>query len=128
MTRAEKMLYHQIHPLKLATDYASGLGSCVLVWQHRLGTAMLLAFLPAIAASLLLMAFVNLEPYNASALGRYVRSNMTRAVEAQRMTGQIVIWVGAWLREPLVMGLGFAVIMLAWLSGVGRPRVESTLT
>jgi len=120
MTRTEKLLYHQIHPLKLLTDISSCLGSCVLVWQHQLVAAMLLAFLPAIVASVLIVALVDLEAYKASGYGNYVRLYMTRAVEAQRMTGQIVMWAGAWHHAPLVMVLGSLVIVLAWLSGFGR--------
>ena len=88
MTRAEKMLYHQIHPLKLAADIASCAASCALLWQRQIGLAMLVAFVPAIAASWLIATFVELERLQKSAFGHYVSAMMTPAVTAQRMAGR----------------------------------------
>jgi hypothetical protein len=34
MTAGERYLYHQIHPLKLAIDIASGFGALYPLWQH----------------------------------------------------------------------------------------------
>jgi len=35
MTGGEKYLYHQIHPLKLAAEWAAGLASLYPLWQHQ---------------------------------------------------------------------------------------------
>jgi len=43
MTLQEKVLYHQIHPLKLITDWGTGLAALYLFWQHALFGALLLA-------------------------------------------------------------------------------------
>ena len=40
MTREEKLLYHQIHPLKLLTDWTAGFAALPLLWRHRLRAAL----------------------------------------------------------------------------------------
>ncbi|WP_437928655.1 hypothetical protein WMF37_05155 [Sorangium sp. So ce291] len=125
MTREEKLLYHQIHPLKLATDFASSAASSIVLWRHELALAMAIGFLPSIAVTALLLRFADLEQRKDSAFGRYVRRNMSGAVVAQRATGQAVMWIGAWSRQGVVIALGLLVVALAWASGVGRPAEET---
>jgi len=40
ITIREKVLYHQIHPLKLFTDWSTGLVAVWLCWRHRLAEAL----------------------------------------------------------------------------------------
>jgi hypothetical protein len=72
MTGRERVLYQQIHPLKLATDSGVGFLSYYLLWQRRLGlgAALLLQFLPAILVSGALIRWADLEPQRRSAFGR----------------------------------------------------------
>ena len=121
MTREESFLYHQIHPLKLATDIGTSAVSSFLLWQHRLGAGLVIAFVPSIVASALIVRWVDLGSYAQSPVGVYVRRHMTHVVEAQRMTGQVVMWVGAWQHSGLVIALGALVVVLAWLGGLGAP-------
>ncbi len=72
MTLQEKSLYHQIHPTKLFTDWSTGLIALYLLWQHSLVAALLIAFLPSIVVSLVIIRFVDLEKQKQSSLGRYV--------------------------------------------------------
>jgi hypothetical protein len=44
----EKMLYHQIHPAKLAADVSGSIVSTYLMWRRRFAWAMLAAFVPAV--------------------------------------------------------------------------------
>lgn len=48
MTPQEKMLYHQIHPLKLATDISAEIVSLYLFWKHKLLAGMLAALVPPV--------------------------------------------------------------------------------
>ena len=120
MNLREKVLYHQIHPLKLAADISSCFASCALLWRRELALALFVAWVPAIAASLLIIRFARLDVRRSGRLGGYVRTMMTPAVTAQRLTGQVVMWLAAWRHEPLTIALGLLVIVLAWLSGLGR--------
>ena len=48
MSLRERILYHQIHPVKLAVDLASGLLSAWVIWNHKLWMAMAVARLPPV--------------------------------------------------------------------------------
>ncbi len=120
MTLAEKVLYHQIHPAKLAADVSGSVISTYLIWQHEFVAAMLGAFTPALVGSALVIRLADLERLRDSRLGRYVKRYMTRPIEAWRFGGQVVMWVGAWNRRWWSIPLGAAVVVAAWLSGLWR--------
>jgi hypothetical protein len=81
---------------------------------------MVIAWIPSVVASLLVTAFCRLERQQGSLFGRYLSATMTPAVTAQRMAGQIVMWYGAYMHEAVLLVLGPIVVVLAWLSGLGR--------
>ena len=122
MPLRERALYHQIHPAKLATDILSEPVSLYFFWRHQLWLGLATHFLPAIAASALVMSLVDLEPLKASRLGRYIGRHMTRAVEGARLAGDLVMVAGAWFRLWIVIVLGLAIVAAAWLSGRVRQR------
>jgi hypothetical protein len=61
MDFGEKVLYHQIHPAKLASDIGGSLLSTYLMWRRRFAWAMLAAFVPAALASVLVIRYADLE-------------------------------------------------------------------
>jgi len=120
MTFAERVLYHQIHPLKLFTDVSTAFVAAWLLWLHRFGEAMVVGFVPAIVVSAALLRWADLEPYRASRFGRYAAGFMTRRVEAARFAGLVPLWGGAWFHSPLAMIAGVAWIAGCWLWGLRR--------
>jgi hypothetical protein len=120
MDLGEKVLYHQIHPAKLAADVSGSLVSTYLMWRRRFVAAMLAAFGPATIASVLVIRYADLEKRKRSPLGRYMHRYMNRRVEAWRFFGQVVIWVGAWHRVGKLVPLGWAIVVAAWASGLWR--------
>ncbi len=122
MTFQEKTLYHQIHPLKLATDIGFTFPALYLLWQHQLVAALIVTFVPSILSSALIMRFANLEPYKQSALGQYIQRYMSPVVVALRMIGLVVMMIGAWLQVFWTIPLGLAIVVLAWLRGVILPK------
>ncbi len=118
MTLKEKALYNQIHPLKLSTDILAAAVSFYLFWVHQPLPALLLHFAPPLIASWLLIRYADLKPLKQSAFGRYVAANMTRTIEAVRLFGDLVMIFGAWLHDPLLMGIGLLVIIGAWCNGL----------
>jgi hypothetical protein len=117
MTLREKVLYHQIHPAKLATDILAGLASLYFFWNHQLWLGLAVHLVPPIVASALLTRFADLEPLRASPLGQYVGRYMTRTVEGVRLLGDLIMVVGAWMHLWWLIPLGVAVVAAAWLSG-----------
>ncbi len=122
MTSLEKSLYHQIHPLKLAVDWGTGILALYPFWQHQLLIAILIAFIPSIIVSFILLRFANLEKYKGSAFGKYIRQYMTRPIEVIRASGYVLMAVGAWYHIVWLIPAGFLVIALAWLRGVIFPK------
>ncbi len=117
----EKSLYHQIHPAKLFIDWSTGLIALYPLWQHDLVMALLIAIAPSILASLIIVRFVDLEPYKQSRFGKYVHRYMNRPLEATRFAGYALMAVGAWSHTIWVVPIGLLVIILAWLRGVILP-------
>jgi hypothetical protein len=63
MNTRERILYHQIHPVKLITDVSSALASVLLFWHHRLGAGLLIGLLPPVLVSFALLRWANLERF-----------------------------------------------------------------
>jgi hypothetical protein len=122
MNFADKVLYHQIHPLKLGTDILASLVSLYFFWQHRLLIGLLLHLAPPIIASLVVIHMVDLAPQRQSAFGQYVKRMMTRKIEAIRLSGDIVMILGAWFRSVPLIGAGLAIVIAGWLSGIVRTQ------
>jgi hypothetical protein len=116
----EKVLYQQIHPAKLVADVSGSLVSTYLMRRRRFAWAMLAAFVPAIVASVLVIAYADLERRKHSPFGRYMQRYMNRRVEAWRFFGQVVIWIGAWYRVGKLIPIGWAIVVAAWVSGLWR--------
>jgi hypothetical protein len=113
----EKILYHQIHPLKLLTDAISGSVALPLLWRHRLREALLVTSVPPILASILIMRYADLEPYKRSPLGRYVERYMTREMQGLRLAGYLIMMAGAWYRRPSLLSPGALAIVFGWARG-----------
>ena len=120
MTLLEKILYHQIHPAKLATDIGAEVVSLYLLWRHQLVLGLVTHFVPPIFASALLVPLGNFEAQKNSRFGRYIAWHMTRAVEAARFGGDIIMLFAAWFRSPVWVAAGLLVVIAAWASGPMR--------
>lgn len=125
MTLEEKILYHQIHPLKLLTDCTAGFAALHLLWRHRLRAALLVMFVPPILASLLIIRYVDLESYKQSAFGHYLKLYMTREMEDIRFVGYLIMMLGAWRRRIWLAPLGLLTILFGWFSGKLFPQEDN---
>jgi len=113
----ERALYHQIHPVKLFTDVSTSFASLFLIWQHDLLVGLVVGILPSIVVSAVLIRCANLEKFRQSSFGRYVGKYMTSRMQAVRLLGQVVGWLGAWYHIVLAVVLGYVVILLGWMRG-----------
>lgn len=120
MELRERILYHQIHPLKLAVDWATAIVAAVLLWRHELAPALAVGFVPSVLVSVLLIRGADLRAQRDSAFGRYVAGWMTRGVEAARFGGLAIGWAGAWLHHPALVVIGVLWIVACWLGGLLR--------
>ncbi len=120
LTFRERVLYHQIHPLKPATDWATAFIAAWFFWRHDLMLGLVVGLVPPIVVTALLMRFANLAYLKETALGRYVALHMNRAMEAVRVTGLVIFWVGAWARQLWMLPVGVAVVLAGWMRGLRR--------
>jgi len=125
MTLRERILYHQIHPLKLGTDILAAVVSLSLLWQHQLILGLATHFAPPILTSALLVSFGSFETQKQSAFGRYLARHMTGAIEAIRFAGDVVMIFGAWYHALALIAAGLLVVLGAWTSGPLRRRPRS---
>ncbi|HEY4220975.1 MAG TPA: hypothetical protein VGO62_06525 [Myxococcota bacterium] len=126
MKIADRMLIHQVHPAKLLTDFATSFCSASLLWEQRWALAALVAFAPSFVVTALLVAFVDLEPWARTPIGRYVARFMTRKIEALRFAGQLVMWAGAVLHIAWLWPLGLMIVLYGWLCGLCLPSPTTT--
>ena len=117
MTLKEKILYHQIHPLKLTADIGCEPVSLYFFWQHDLVLGLATHLVPPIAASLILICCADFEAIKSSKAGAYLQRHMTRTIEGIRLAGDIVMVFGAWLHRPSLIVAGLALVVIAWCSG-----------
>jgi hypothetical protein len=118
MTTREKVLYHQIHPLKLATDISAQIVSFWLFWIHLLLPGLLAMFVPPLIGSALVMHFADLTRQRDSAVGRYIAWEMTPAMQAVRLAGTLPISLGAWFHLWWLAALGLGLVIFGWLRGL----------
>jgi putative flippase GtrA len=128
----EKELYHEIYPLKLFTDWGAGLIALYLLWQHQIVLGLVVAFVPSILASFLIIRTANLERLKQSSFGRYVRRYMSNSIRLIRLTGNVVMMIGAWYHLLYLIPIGLIVIVLAWSGGLvfkrGQPASNGSLS
>jgi hypothetical protein len=119
----EKKLYHQIHPLKLATDIGVTPFFLFFLWRHEVVPALVAGFVPPIIVSAAMMTWPpDLESLKNSSLGHYVSKYMTPTVEAVRLLSLAPMAWGAWIHNLWLIALGLFVVLLAWCNGLILPR------
>jgi hypothetical protein len=121
----EKLLYHQIHPLKLAVDFSTSFVSTWLFWRHELVLGLLVAWVPSVLATVAMLRWMDFTRERDSQLGSYIARHMTRLAEAVRFGGQFMAWFGAWFFAGWLVVLGYAIVVVGWTySLLSRRRVQ----
>lgn len=121
---SERVLYHQVRPLKLATDFSTAIASLVLLGRHRLGLALVVMWIPSVIVSVLLIRFCDFTSTRDSDVGAYLRRYMTRNMETVRFLGLGVAAVGAWIHTAWPIALGAGLVASGWFGPwlLGRSR------
>jgi hypothetical protein len=122
MTIQEKILYHQIHPLKLLTDISTSIASTYFLWEHNLFCFFILFLPPSLLITILLLKYANLEKQKNTHMGKYILKYMSPGIQMVRLFGQVVVWVAAWFQAPSFIAVGVMIILLAWGEGLMSKR------
>jgi hypothetical protein len=118
LTVNERILFHQVHPAKLATDIATAVVSLYFLWQHQFVVGLAVHFIPPPIASAAVLYFADLEPYKASGIGAYLARYMTLTAQATRLAGDLITVVAAWYQSRAGIVFGLAIILAAWAYGL----------
>ncbi len=125
LTFRERVLYHQIHPAKLFADIATALVAIVLFWRHALAPGLIIALLPPLLVSAVLLQEGNLERYRSSPMGAYLRRFTPPWVQAVRLFGVALAFYASWHHVPAGIYGGLALVAVCWANGLfrdgGRP-------
>jgi hypothetical protein len=120
LTLRERVLYHQIHPAKLFADIATALVAIDLFWRHALAPGLIIALLPPLLVSAVLVREENFERYRSSPMGAYLRRFMPPWVQAVRLFGIGVAFYASWFQFPAGVISGLALVAICWANGIGR--------
>jgi hypothetical protein len=124
MTSKEKILLHQVHPAKLATDILASIVSLYFLWQHELVIGLLTHFIPPPIGSYFVIRFADLEWYKNSRLGAYLVRYMTATAQAVRLVGDLITVFAAWHHSPLGIITGYVLVLCAWFYGLPSFRKQ----
>ena len=123
MKLEEKKLYHQIHPVKIFTDFASGFLAVYLLWEDLPVWALIIAFVPSLVISLIIISQANLDRYKNSAFGRYTQKYLAaKSTDTIRFIGFIAMMFGGWYHSMGLIVAGFLVVIGVWLRGFILPK------
>ena len=118
LSRDQRILVHQVYPLKLAFDIGGSLVSLVLLWQHRLVSGLVVHYLAPVIGSAIVLRIVDVDQLAETPAGRYVLQHMPPPMVALRLAGDTLMEVAAWRRQPEYIVLGVLVVLLGWSHGL----------
>jgi hypothetical protein len=122
LTLRERVLYHQIHPAKLFTDISTALVAIDLFSRHQLVPGLIIALVPPLLVSAVLLQEGDLGRYRSSPMGAYLRRFMPPWVQAVRLFGVALAFYAAWYHFPAGVISGLALVAICWANGIGRAR------
>jgi hypothetical protein len=119
--RSDRVLLHQVHPVKLAADISASLISNVLLWNHAAIAGIAIRLALPLAGSAITLRYGDVERLRSTPAGRYVLEHMPSSATAVRLAGDVLMALGCWFRRPAVIVIGAAVIGAGWSHGLVRP-------
>ena len=114
MRLADKVVVHQVHPVKIGADVTASVVSNVLLWRARPKPALAVRVLLPVAGSLAVLALADLDALAATPQGQYVLHHMPPSAQAVRLAGDAVMALGARRHQLALLAGGAAIIAAGW--------------
>lgn len=122
MNVIDKTLYHQIHPFKITTDVVAAFVAVYLFWLHLLIEGLVVGFIPSLAISFFMIRTMEFDKQKQSKFGKYIKRYLRRGADIARSIGFLTMLGGGWFHMLWLVGLGFLVIIGAWVNGLVYKR------
>jgi hypothetical protein len=114
MRLADKVVVHQVHPVKIGADVAASAISNILLWRARPKAALAVRILLPVAGSVAVLALADLDTLAATRQGQYVLHHMPPSAQAVRLAGDAVMALGARRHRPALLAGGGVIIVAGW--------------
>jgi hypothetical protein len=123
VTLQEKLLYHHLHPVKVAADASALVITAALLWQQHLFRAVAVGIALPVGASIFVLSFAAEETWSLVRSGRHRSVGVMAIVVLVRTAATFVFWIGAWYRSLTVCVIALAAGALTWadIRALGRP-------
>ena len=118
MRLADKVLVHQVHPVKIGADVTASTVSNVLLWRGQPKAAVAVRILLSVAGSAAVISMADLGALAKTRRGQYVLEHMPPSAQAVRLAGDALMGLGAHRRSRALCLAGAAVIAAGWLHAV----------
>lgn len=118
LTRERRILVHQVHPAKLATDIVASVISLAMLWRHQLIAGLAVHYVAPVIGSLAVFRFADVDRMAETSAGGYVLRNMPPVMVALRLAGDTLTVFGAWRRRPAEVAVGLLLVALGWSRGL----------
>jgi hypothetical protein len=118
LTLQQKLLVHQVHPVKLGADITASALSLMLVWRGHRRSGMVVHFALPVLGSTLVLATADLPRLATTPAGRYVQHHMPPAAQAVRLAGDALTVAGARRHRGGLIAAGLAVVVAGWSHGL----------
>jgi len=120
MNQADRVLYHQVHPAKLAADIGSTVVAIPLLWTGDLWLGLAVALGVPIVASAIVLRSSAVEQIARRPIAAYLRRSMTPPMQAIRLVLGLAVLAGAWWHWPALSGGSIVGVALVWANGLVR--------
>jgi hypothetical protein len=118
LTTRQRLLVHQVHPVKLGADISASVLSLVLIWRGHRRTGMAVHLALPVLGSALVLATADLSRLATTPAGRYVQQHMPPTAQAIRLAGDALTVRGAGRHLPGLIAAGLAVVVAGWCHGL----------
>ncbi|MBI3627042.1 hypothetical protein HY224_03280 [Candidatus Uhrbacteria bacterium] len=122
ITQEEKILYHQVHPLKLIIEWSGALLALYFFWQGEMWKGIFMAFLPAVFSSWLVIQWADFKSIKNTHLGQNFKHYLAKHLKALRMLGYLLTVLGAIYNSTSTVTFGLAVIITSWFTGYAKAK------
>ncbi|MBP9212102.1 MAG: hypothetical protein KBF97_04825, partial [Bacteroidetes bacterium] len=96
--------------------------ACYLLWQKEVAGGIIVAFIPSLFVSLVVMRFVDLEKVKNSAFGRYYKRTYKQLLDTLRLAGFAVMAIGSYNQSLPAAGAGLLLIIGTWTIGIFQKK------